>query len=114
MDEVLLKTTLANSIKKHRKQQGLSQQMLAEITGISPKFLSKLECAKCGAPSIITVMKLARALDKSVSELLEPQSTSNEKRFHLERINSFLNERVRSEAHLRNIAMVLEIIFEEK
>lgn len=114
MDESLFKNTLAASVKRHRKQKGLSQQMLAEITGISPKFLSDVECGKCNAPSIITVIKLARALEKTVSELLEPQSTLTEKNTYLERINIVLNEKVREETHLRNIARVLEILFDNK
>ena len=59
---------LGINIKKKRNAIGLSQQELADKTGISLNFIGKIEVA-FSKPSLDTVIKIADALEISVSEL---------------------------------------------
>ena len=61
---------LGHNIHKKRKEQKLSQQSLAHISGIPRPYLSDLECGKRNV-SFLTVVKIAGALDTSVSALAE-------------------------------------------
>lgn len=64
---------VGNRIRGWRRQQGLTLDALAETTGISKSYLSKLEAGK-KAPSIATVMKLSEALAVSVGAIFGEQN----------------------------------------
>jgi transcriptional regulator with XRE-family HTH domain len=55
-------------IKELRKHKGLSQEKVAEIMGISPKYLSNIERGKEN-PTLDTFIKLANALNIEVSDI---------------------------------------------
>lgn len=55
-------------IKELRKHKGLSQEKLAEIMSISPKYLSNIERGKEN-PTLDTFIKLANALNIEISEV---------------------------------------------
>jgi transcriptional regulator with XRE-family HTH domain len=55
-------------IKKLRLSKDISQERLAEIMGISPKYLSNIERGKEN-PTLDIFMKLANALKVEVSEV---------------------------------------------
>lgn len=55
-------------IKELRKHKGLSQERVAEIMGISPKYLSNIERGKEN-PTLDTFIKLANALNIELSEI---------------------------------------------
>ena len=59
---------LGKNIGIKRKELGLSQQQLADKTGISLNFMGKIEVA-FSKPSLDTVIKIANALETTVSEL---------------------------------------------
>lgn len=59
---------LGVNIKKIRSEQGLSQQELADKSGLSLNFIGKIEVA-FSKPSLNSVIKIADALEVSVSEL---------------------------------------------
>ena len=59
---------LGKKIKYLREQTGLSQEKFAEKAGISQDYLGKIEVC-INKPGLITVLKIADALDISVSEL---------------------------------------------
>jgi len=61
---------LGARIKALRKSRGLSQEQLAEKTGITPKYLSRLEVGQQN-PSIETLAKLTEALDVELWELCD-------------------------------------------
>ncbi len=59
---------LGKNIKIKRKELDLSQQELADKAGISLNFIGKIEVA-FSKPSLDTVIKIANALEITVSEL---------------------------------------------
>ena len=59
----------ARSLKRTRLAVGLSQGALAAKVKVSRPFIVQLEAAQ-REPSIVTVVKLARALGVSVAKLL--------------------------------------------
>ncbi len=66
--EILVK--LGARISLIRKAKGLSQQELAALIEYEKSHMSRLE--KGGTnPTYLTLMKVAKALDISISELLE-------------------------------------------
>lgn len=58
-------------IKTLRKKQGLMLKELSEKSKISPAYLSRLESNKRNSPSSAILMKLARALDISIVDLVK-------------------------------------------
>lgn len=57
-------------LKKIRNGKNLSQEKLAEITGLHRTYISSLERGNRN-PTLLTLQSLSKALDVSVSELLE-------------------------------------------
>jgi transcriptional regulator with XRE-family HTH domain len=55
-----------------RKERGLTQEQLAERSGLSQQYLSGLEQGRRN-PTIMTIYELATALDVSHLELLRPE-----------------------------------------
>lgn len=62
-------THLPFRLRALRRQHGLSLEQLAQRTGLTKSYLSKLERA-VSAPSISTVIKLAQAYGMGVSQLI--------------------------------------------
>lgn len=61
---------LGARIKELRKKMGLTQDALAEITGIDYKYLQKIEGKNPPAIRIDTIEKLAKAFKTSCSQLI--------------------------------------------
>jgi transcriptional regulator with XRE-family HTH domain len=68
LDEVI--AGIGTKIHLLRQGEGLSLQQLAERSGVSAAAIHKIE-RNTMVPTITTLMKLARALDRSVSYLVE-------------------------------------------
>jgi transcriptional regulator with XRE-family HTH domain len=68
MDEI----KIVKHIKEARKRKKLSFQKLAELSGLSPGYLCKIESAK-KAPPLATLTKIADALDLDVIDLLKEE-----------------------------------------
>lgn len=62
--------TLAQNIKRLRKQHGLPQERTALESGIDRTMLSKVE-RELTNPSLETLLKLANRLDVPISDLLK-------------------------------------------
>ena len=62
---------LGINIKKYRNLQNLTQQELADKSGITLNHLGKIEVAY-SRPSLDTVIDIANALNITVSELCKP------------------------------------------
>lgn len=62
---------LAENIKKYRAKLGLSQEDLARAAGITHSALSKIEAGYSLNPRVLTVQKIAIALDVTVDALLK-------------------------------------------
>lgn len=59
---------LGRNIKSRRKDIRLTQQQLADKIGIGLNFMGKIEVA-FSKPSLDTVIRIAEALDTTVSDL---------------------------------------------
>ena len=62
---------LGINIKKYRNLQNLTQQELADKSGITLNHLGKIEVAY-SRPSLDTIIDIANALNITVSELCKP------------------------------------------
>jgi transcriptional regulator with XRE-family HTH domain len=70
VDEVI--AGIGEKIRLLRQAQGLSLEKLADRSGVSSAAIHKIE-RNAMVPTITTLMKLARALDRSVSYLVEEE-----------------------------------------
>ena len=61
---------IGNNLRKLRKEKGLSQEKLARLSGISLNTLTKIESGFAKKPTIQTVVKVAKALEVSLDELV--------------------------------------------
>jgi transcriptional regulator with XRE-family HTH domain len=60
---------LAKRIKELRKQNGWSQQKLAEKTGLSINAITKIEQGLAQSPTLKTLIKLADAFEVTIDTL---------------------------------------------
>ena len=61
---------IGNKLRKLRKKKKLSQEKLARLADISLNTLTKIESGFAQKPTIQTVVKLAKALEVSLDELV--------------------------------------------
>lgn len=59
------------NVRKFRKKKGISQEKLARRADISLNTLTKIESGFAKKPTIQTVIKLAKALEISIDELVK-------------------------------------------
>ena len=69
---------VGQNIKKQRKQKGLTQKKLSEMTFYSYEFIRKIESKSAcrNTFSLDTVDKIAKALDINIQILFEPLDES--------------------------------------
>ena len=60
---------LGREIRRHRDLKGLSQEKLAELAGLNRNYIGFVERAE-RSPRVITILRIARALDLHPAELL--------------------------------------------
>jgi ribosome-binding protein aMBF1 (putative translation factor) len=65
-----------------RKERGLSQERLAESTGLSTNFIGEMERG-LKAPGLVVIVRLSRALGVSVQDLLIDFSDANVRRLRV-------------------------------
>ena len=70
MENVREKRSLGARVRELRTAQGISQRQLALMTGISRSYLWKIETGTADI-GIDVLIKIARALDAQVRELIE-------------------------------------------
>jgi transcriptional regulator with XRE-family HTH domain len=58
------------ALQRLRKEQGLSQEKLAELTNLHRTYISDLERAQRN-PTLTTLLKIAKALSISISTLVK-------------------------------------------
>ncbi len=68
MDDSLILKTIADNIRIERLRKRLSQEKLAEIVGISTKYLNMIENNKTN-PTIVIVVKICNALKIDLNTL---------------------------------------------
>ncbi len=66
---------IGKNIGNYRKQKGMSMDELSKRSGVSKSMLSQIEQEKTN-PTVVTVWKIARALNIPVEELLKTVSNS--------------------------------------
>jgi len=91
------KKYLGARIQEIRKSQGLKQAELAELAGIDPKHMSKIECGRC-YPSFELLDKIAVELNTPVSDFLSTehlQSRETLTKHIIEKLNNTSNEKFR-------------------
>ncbi len=59
-----------SKLKDLRKRRGLTQQQLSELSGVSQQYISDIETGDVEG-SLTVLRKLAKALDVSVTKLIE-------------------------------------------
>lgn len=62
---------IADNLKQHRTGQGMSQTELAKQSGVSQAQISHIETGEKKNPGVITIKKLADALQITVEELIK-------------------------------------------
>lgn len=70
MDDSLILKTIADNIRIERLRKRLSQEKLAEIVGISTKYLNMIENNKTN-PTIVIVVKIYNALKIDLNTLIK-------------------------------------------
>lgn len=60
---------MKNRVKEERELQGLSQEQLSNKSEVSRTIISELENGKTGVITNITLEKIAKALDKKVTDI---------------------------------------------
>jgi transcriptional regulator with XRE-family HTH domain len=71
-----------DSLRRVRLEKGLSQERLAELTGLSTNFVGEMERG-LKAPGLTVVVRLARALGTSVHDLLVDFTDANVRKLRL-------------------------------
>lgn len=61
--------SVGRNIKKYRTEKKISQEKLAELTDLSPNYISMIERAD-KTPSLMTLVNIANALDVTADMLL--------------------------------------------
>ena len=88
-----IKTKLGKRIQEIRKKKGISQEKLAELVGIEPNNISRIEKGK-NYPTPENIAKIARALDKEVYELYLFNHFKPYEEIRLELINALQDENI--------------------
>ncbi|MDG4882023.1 helix-turn-helix transcriptional regulator [Mesorhizobium sp. WSM4884] len=68
-----IREVFARNLRRHRQRKKLSQEALAHEAGVDRTYVSALERSVYAA-SIDTVARLARVLEVSPADLLDPDS----------------------------------------
>ena len=69
MDRKEIITLFAQNLRAERARKNYSQEKLAELAEISPEYLARIEKEKY-SPSLVTIVKLALALDIDLNKLM--------------------------------------------
>lgn len=70
MDENVIYKSIGRRIKTLRENKGLTQEKLAERTGLSLDFIGKIE-VNINKPGLKSLIKIANALEVHIKELFD-------------------------------------------
>jgi transcriptional regulator with XRE-family HTH domain len=68
-----MRALVGRNVRRIRQRKHLTQEMLAETSGLAQQYISDLERGRRN-PTIVTIYELARALGVSHIDLLSPDS----------------------------------------
>ena len=77
VDDYVIQETFSINLKWYRFDRGYSQEKLAELSNLTPKYISDLERGKY-CPSFNKLQDIAKALNIDAYELLKPEHTKDE------------------------------------
>lgn len=69
---------LGARVREKREEQGISQEQLSELSGLSTVYISLIENAR-KKPSLSSLLKVCNALNVTMDELLVGNQTPSEK-----------------------------------
>ena len=72
-----LQSTIGARVKERRKVLGITQERLAELSGLSTNFIATIEIGQ-KTPSLETLAKLSRALGVEACDLLRTEPDAGE------------------------------------
>lgn len=102
MDEEIKK--IGRVLRASRKEQGMTQEQLAESCGISPKCVGEIERGETN-PSVGVIFKLTSALGKYPSHIFSVNPRLSRKTVYLDRLTELLKDK---EDATRNLAEAIE------
>lgn len=70
---VQMKKDFANTIKKIRLSKNMTQEQVAELAGINPKYLGEIERG-LKSPTVVVVRKLADALSVPICSIMSARA----------------------------------------
>lgn len=73
------KVDIGKNIRKYRKLRGITQESLAESSGLSVKYISMLESKKFQNISINRLERIADSLDVSIDTLVSAKNDNHER-----------------------------------
>ncbi len=71
MDNININIKFSKTLRVLRKQKGLTQEKLAEMSDIDYKYLQKLESKTPSSPTLNVLEKIATALNMPLSEFIK-------------------------------------------
>jgi transcriptional regulator with XRE-family HTH domain len=71
-----------SALRRIRREKGLSQERLAELTGLSTNYVGEMERG-LKAPGLVVIVRLSRAFRVTVHELLADFTDTNVRRLKL-------------------------------
>lgn len=66
-----INTKFSNTLKQLRKNKGLTQEKLAEMSDIDYKYLQKLESSNPSSPTLSVLEKLSHGLGITLTEFIK-------------------------------------------
>ena len=82
MDNEIIYNEIGKLIKKERKEKGITQEKLAELTSYSLSFIANIESNTHQSFSLHTLYKIANALNTSIHNLI-PDKLITKKEYKL-------------------------------
>jgi transcriptional regulator with XRE-family HTH domain len=101
------KKLIGSRIKQLRRTRNYSQEKMAEIAGINPKYLSSIERGEEN-PTLDLFIRLAQALKVDLREFFEIENEGNNPKMVRRKLKTLIDE-VRDEQLVR-VLRVLEIL----
>ena len=99
------KELLGARIKELRKAKKLSQEELAELVGIEPRHMSRIEVGN-SYPSLDRLERIAKALDEDIRDFFD-FAHLEARPVNVEQVNGMLKEM--SDEDLKKIARIVKI-----
>ncbi len=67
-----IRAIIGRNVSRIRREKGLTQEQVEELSGFSQQYLSGLERGQRN-PTIVSIVELAQALDVNYIDLLRPE-----------------------------------------